>query len=465
MKLVTKIAAVCAALVVLLSGCMADEEALWLPDDLADGSDTGSVTKNDTAGTVSDTASDYAGGADTASVPDNTEVPDTNSDTAMQPDSGSGETFIKGQGTWVDPATYLIWEEPQGNKGAGGMGPTHAAAQTYCDNLKLAGVSDWRLPTINELRTLVRGVSTTMTAGKCPTTDSCSNQDECNKDKDNTKGFGNACLGCQALDPKYDAALAYLTAADCQLSTRQLDNTECYRVPALTGPCSGDWSSTPNTSTTGTTTKAFWYLNFQRGLINSDADMLSGANWVRCVRTGSAADLPENQPEYPVVNQGECIRDRDCAAGTYCLQNKCMPIPEETWADTVSGLVWQTLVPETKTWADAKTYCEGLTLGGKDDWRLPSITELKTLSSCAETAKCGVSDTCSGYTSCGGSICKKGCASGNYLPEILGLNIYSHWSVTEEEQTAAENAWTITFSTGGIEYLDKGWKFTVRCVR
>jgi len=31
------------------------------------------------------------------------------------------------------------------------------------------------------------------------------------------------------------------------------------------------------------------------------------------------------------------------------------------------------------TWPDADTYCADLTLGGHDDWRLPSLAELETL--------------------------------------------------------------------------------------
>ena len=66
-------------------------------------------------------------------------------------------------------------------------------------------------------------------------------------------------------------------------------------------------------------------------------------------------------------------------------------LPDIVWADrfTQNGSVvydsktqlsWQS-TPSTKTfnWSDAKSYCNNLTYGGKEDWRLPNIDELKSL--------------------------------------------------------------------------------------
>jgi hypothetical protein len=52
----------------------------------------------------------------------------------------------------------------------------------------------------------------------------------------------------------------------------------------------------------------------------------------------------------------------------------------ETVMDCVTGLEWQRVVaPESFTPAAAISYCDGLTLGGYSDWRLPSTIELITL--------------------------------------------------------------------------------------
>ncbi len=50
--------------------------------------------------------------------------------------------------------------------------------------------------------------------------------------------------------------------------------------------------------------------------------------------------------------------------------------------DSSNGLIWQddTVVKTTtRNWADAITYCEGLSVGGYDDWRLPNQNELRSI--------------------------------------------------------------------------------------
>lgn len=53
-------------------------------------------------------------------------------------------------GTITDKATGLVWE-----KGDSGMGVNWPLALSYCENLTLAGRSDWRLPNVKELQSIV----------------------------------------------------------------------------------------------------------------------------------------------------------------------------------------------------------------------------------------------------------------------------------------------------------------------
>ncbi len=50
-----------------------------------------------------------------------------------------------------------------------------------------------------------------------------------------------------------------------------------------------------------------------------------------------------------------------------------------TVADTLTGLMWQQQTVGPMTWESALTYCENLSLGLTDDWRLPNRNELQSL--------------------------------------------------------------------------------------
>ena len=70
---------------------------------------------------------------------------------------------------WCDNSSGLCWQDPQKDgydNAEGGVEP--ADAVRYCRQVAFGGYADWRLPTIEELRTLVRGNPPTETDGECP---------------------------------------------------------------------------------------------------------------------------------------------------------------------------------------------------------------------------------------------------------------------------------------------------------
>ena len=74
---------------------------------------------------------------------------------------------------WCDDNTGLCWQDPQKDGydvNEGGVVP--ADAIRYCQEVNFGGYSDWRAPTIDELRTLIRGDAGTVTGGACPLHDS-----------------------------------------------------------------------------------------------------------------------------------------------------------------------------------------------------------------------------------------------------------------------------------------------------
>ncbi len=90
----------------------------------------------------------------------------------FNPVTGRYEASCTYYSVWCDDRTGLCWQAPQRNAYYffdGGL--TQPDAILYCDELVFAGYDDWRLPNIDELRTLIRGNPGTETGGDCPITE------------------------------------------------------------------------------------------------------------------------------------------------------------------------------------------------------------------------------------------------------------------------------------------------------
>lgn len=113
-----------------------------------------------------------------------------------------------------------------------------------------------------------------------------------------------------------------------------------------------------------------------------------------------------------------------------------------TVTDNVTTLVWQKQDDgKTRTWDEALSYCDSLTLAESSDWRLPSITELE-----------GIVD--SGATN--------PAMSTTYFP-IIHLSYY-YWSSTAYGNSPA-GAWNIYLYNGYVGNSNKSYKYYARCVR
>ena len=69
---------------------------------------------------------------------------------------------------WYDPTSGLCWQDPPEETLR-----TLNDAVAYCDGLALGGSDTWHLPTINELRMLIRGCPNTEAGGPCGITEAC----------------------------------------------------------------------------------------------------------------------------------------------------------------------------------------------------------------------------------------------------------------------------------------------------
>jgi hypothetical protein len=93
-----------------------------------------------------------------------------------------------------------------------------------------------------------------------------------------------------------------------------------------------------------------------------------------------------NTVEIPCPQQGEPFYGQDAQYGPN-LQS-FTDLGNGVVKDNITGLEWQQeTAPGKYTWQQAVDYCNNLSLGGKDDWRLPTVKELSTL------ADSGISDT------------------------------------------------------------------------
>lgn len=148
------------------------------------------------------------------------------------------------EGTWVDPATGLRWQQSPADKKVAWSG-----APAYCAGLELGGYSDWRLPRIGELRSLIRGCPSTETGGSC--------------------GVTNTCLGAACKNKACDGC-----------TENEGPNAGCYWAPELTGNCGWYWSSD---LVQGSTTST-WVVVYEGAYIYQSTQLPLLGNYIRCVR-------------------------------------------------------------------------------------------------------------------------------------------------------------------------------------
>lgn len=155
-----------------------------------------------------------------------------------------------------------------------------------------------------------------------------------------------------------------------------------------------------------------WRVNFYNGL-NNGYYKSTGAYYVRCVRAGFSA------------------------ASTGFTDNS-----DGTVTDNRTGLIWlQDDDSVLYDWIAAITHCEGLSLAGYSDWRLPNIIELRTLVDYARSNP----------------------AIDTVIFQYANPSLY-YWSSTTDASYTS-NAWTVGFYDGYDYNRDKSDSNYMRCVR
>jgi len=148
-----------------------------------------------------------------------------------------------GDGTLMDPGSGLVWQEIWVGEW------DQPAALSYCEDNQ-AGLSGagWRIPDIDELRTIVRGCPDTGTDGACAVGKDCLSESDC---------WHGKCAGCDEGGGQAEG---------------------CYWDPLLVGKCGSYWSS----STDDTNESMAWYLDFDTGGLKTGNK--ANPRGLRCVR-------------------------------------------------------------------------------------------------------------------------------------------------------------------------------------
>jgi hypothetical protein len=169
-----------------------------------------------------------------------------------------------------------------------------------------------------------------------------------------------------------------------------------------------------------------WSVDFNDGHVSShDKD---GDYFVRCVRIG-----PLDLGNFgPLIFSGDRVVT-DSAIGL--MWQGCSAGQSGSNCSAGSAISYN--------WQQALAYCEGLSWGGFDDWRLPSIAELD-----------GIVDVTK-YNPAIDSVVFPGTPSD-----------YWFWSSTSRAADQ-DDAWNVHFNNGQVycEAMGKGGNFYVRCVR
>ena len=163
-------------------------------------------------------------------------------DTPCGPGCLGGERCTDGQcipRIWSDSATGLMWEVSPTDSPL-----TCSEAIDHCGGLLLGNQSGWRLPTIDELRSLVCGCSGTAAEGACALTEECSTYTEPSE-----PGCLVDCEGCT--------------------SSEGPGRGGCYWDAELRGECAEETGLYVSSTSADTEEGACWGIDFNTGAVNA----------------------------------------------------------------------------------------------------------------------------------------------------------------------------------------------------
>ena len=401
---------------------------------------------------------------------------------------GVPKCSLQGKTPCYDPESDLVWSSISSAE------LTHNNALIYCYNLEEGGFKDWHLPTIDELRTLVRKCSELEPGGACQVTEECiETEGDCytsercyydnscrKKDEIFSKLYDTDELWSQTPNPGssntfwtllFDMPGIYYNSAFATLKVRCARNVhssgEAEEAKTQTVSCEGlpenaEWNTV--SSITQTWNGAYW-TPAQQGVFNEEA-----------TTEECRFKCKENTFRRVWINDYNKIERClwDCSKTKDAL---CSYPGTDIFYDNDSGLYWASLTDgkvynqntEESAWTNAANYCENLVEGGFDDWRLPTIDELRTLiQNCPDTEPGGACDLeQEDHSSCYHTCDIDGEFSGKYSK--LGDIRIELWSssitYTDPYPPTTRSFWVVDFAYASIWGGYENNEEDIRCVR
>jgi hypothetical protein len=130
-----------------------------------------------------------------------------------------------------------------------------------------------------------------------------------------------------------------------------------------------------------------------------------------------------------------CVRGAETAFGDFVDNGN------GTVTDNITGLMWQQQDAGLQDWTSALSYCNGLNLGGRSDWRLSNVKELESITAYAT------------YNPAINTV---------FFPQ---LHSSMYWSSTTDLTSSPNIAWGVDYYDGAIRYAGKGTTLYVQCVQ
>jgi hypothetical protein len=219
-----------------------------------------------------------------------------------------------GNGTVTDNRTGLMWQQDPGDK------KTRDQALAEIGSFALAGYTDWRLPTIKELYSLIQFNG---------------------KDASGCDDEGTTCT-----------ADDYTPFIDTAFFTFQYGNVYGDRIIDA----------------------QYLSSNLVEGGTSNNAESAFGVNFADGRIKGYELQPKGTDKTFFVMYVRDISSDKKYGVNNFKNNG------DGTVIDSASGLQWmQADSGAGKNWQEALAYCENLSLAGHDDWRLPNAKELHSI--------------------------------------------------------------------------------------